>query len=224
MPYRPGRACWTYPLAGLLVGGVIGLVRLAGQRLGLPPLVGAAWAVGTGVLLTGALHEDGLADTADGIGGGRTPARRLEIMRDSRIGSYGAITLVLALVVRVGAIAALPVGRALPMLAASGMLSRAAMLPVLALLFPARADGLGHALGRPPRAALLLGLGLAAAGAVLLLPPLRAGLAILGSFGTAAVAIRLARRRLGGHTGDVLGACCVATDCVLLTLFTVGQA
>ncbi len=221
MPYRPGRACWTYPLAGLLVGGATAAVRAAAVRAGLPPLLASAWAVGAAILLTGALHEDGLADTADGIGGGGTPARRLEIMRDSRIGSYGAVALVAALGIRTVAIAALPAGHAAPALLASGALSRAAMLPMLGLLPPARPDGLSRALGRPPRTAVWCGLSLAAAASFLLLPPIWAGLAILGGFAVSGTAIALARRRLGGHTGDVLGACCIATDCVLLSLFTI---
>ncbi len=222
MPYRPGRACWTYPLAGLLVGGAVAAARLVAQDLGLPPLLAAAWAVGAGVLLTGALHEDGLADTADGLGGGATRERRLEIMRDSRIGSYGALALALALGIRVLTVGSLPAGHAPAALLASGALSRAAMLPMLRLLPPARTDGLGRSVGRPPGAALGLGLGLAAGLALLLLPTAHAlaaiACALVVSLGTTA----LARRRLGGHTGDVLGACCVATECVLLTLFTIG--
>lgn len=222
MPYRPGRGCWTYPLVGLLVGGAAALVRLGAGRLGLPPLLGAAWAVGAGVLLTGALHEDGLADTADGLGGGTTRERRLEIMRDSRIGSYGALALVLALGVRVLAIASLPADRATAALLASGALSRAAMLPVLGLLPPARADGLGRSVGRPPGAALWSGLAVASGLAVLLLPTAGALAAIPCSMVVSLATTALARRRLGGQTGDVLGACCVATECVLLTLFTIG--
>ena len=221
-PYRPGRACWTYPLAGLLVGGAVALVRLGAGRLGLPPLLGAAWAVGAGVLLTGALHEDGLADTADGLGGGATRERRLEIMRDSRIGSYGALALALALGIRILAVGSLPAGHATAALLASGALSRGAMLPLLGLLPPARADGLGRSVGRPPGAALGLGLALALGLALLLLPTRRALATIACTLAVSLGTTALARRRLGGHTGDVLGACCVATECVLLSLFTIG--
>ena len=223
-PYRPGRACWTYPLAGLLVGGAVALVRLGAGRLGLPPLLGAAWAVGAGVLLTGALHEDGLADTVDGLGGGATRERRLEIMRDSRIGSYGALALVLALGIRVLAIASLPAGGATAALLAGGALSRAAMLPMLALLPPARPDGLGRSVGRPPRAALWLGLALASGLVLLLLQTTRALAAIACALAVSLGTTALARRRLGGHTGDVLGACCVGAECMLLTLFTIDRA
>ncbi len=222
MPYRLGRACWTYPLAGLLAGGAMALVRLAAGRFGLPPLLGAAWAVGAGVLLTGALHEDGLADTADGLGGGTTRERRLEIMRDSRIGSYGALALVLALGIRILAVGSLPAGHAAAALLASGALSRGAMLPLLGLLPPARADGLGRSVGRPPGTALWLGLTLAAGLTALLLPTARALTAIVFGLAISLGSVVLARRRLGGHTGDVLGACCVVTECVLLSLFTIG--
>lgn len=217
-PYRPGRAVWTYPLAGLLVGGAAAAIRAAGERAGLPPLLGAAWAIAGAILLTGALHEDGLADTADGFGGGRTIVRRLEIMRDSRIGSYGALALILSLVVRVSAVSALAPGRATAILLATGLLSRAAMLPVLGLLPPARPDGLGHRVGRVPPGAAGLGLLIAVVLALALLPVLRALASIAAAGIVALAAAALARRRIGGQTGDVLGATCCAAECVLLTL------
>lgn len=220
-PYRPGRAVWTYPLAGLLIGGAVALVRAAGTRLGLPPLPAAAWAVAAGVLLTGGLHEDGLADTADGFGGGRTPERRLEIMRDSRIGSYGALALLLALTIRVSAIAALAPASATACLLATGALSRGAMLPVLALLRPARPDGLGQGLGRIPLPAILVAGAIVLAVAVLALPPIRAGLALALAAASGLVVARLAQSRVGGQTGDVLGASCVGAECVLLTLLAI---
>ena len=89
----PARAVWAYPLAGLAVGLIGGLVYWLAAALAIPPMIAGVLALGAMVLATGGLHEDGLADTADGLGGGRDKARKLEIMRDSRIGSYGVIAL-----------------------------------------------------------------------------------------------------------------------------------
>jgi adenosylcobinamide-GDP ribazoletransferase len=163
---------------------------------------------------TGALHEDGLADVADGFGGGTTRERRLEIMRDSRIGAYGGAALVLALALRIGALATLldRTGYA----AATGLilaaaLSRVAALAPMVLLPPARPGGLSASVGRPDRASLATALVLGAVLAVLAVPlglPLGGVALMILCAGLAALAlVRLARARIGGQTGDVIGAC-----------------
>src|SRR5260221_13885986 len=103
-----GNAAWTFPLVGLVVGAVAALVFAVARALSLPHEIGSILAVAATIALTGALHEDGPADTADGFGGGVERWQRLAIMRDSRIGSYGVIALVLGLLLRVSALAALP--------------------------------------------------------------------------------------------------------------------
>ena len=150
-PLDLGRVAWAAPVAGAVVGLIGALVLALTALLGLPPLLRAGLATTALVALTGALHEDGLADVADGFGGGATQARKLEIMRDSRIGAYGAIALMLALILRVGALAAALDGgfwRAALSLTLVSALSRAAALTPLALLPPARTDGAGAAAGR----------------------------------------------------------------------------
>ncbi len=219
--FRPGRAVWTYPLAGLAVGAASACSFWAARRLGVPPLLAAAWSVAVAVMLTGGLHEDGLADTVDGFGGG-TPERRLEIMRDSRIGSYGALSLVLSLGIRVAAISALSPGRAWAGLVLAGALSRTAMLPALVLLPPARADGLGRMVGRVPLPASTAGLVVAAAIALACVPPVAAAVALAAALLVGLAVTAWAWRRIGGQTGDVLGACCVLAECVLLTLVAAG--
>src|SRR5262249_47763659 len=115
LPLRPdapmtgsdvARAVWALPVAGALVGLVGAVVYVIAYRLGAPPLAAAALTLAATVVATGGLHEDGLADVADGFGGGNTRERKLEIMDDSRIGTYGTCALVLSLLVRAGAIAA----------------------------------------------------------------------------------------------------------------------
>jgi adenosylcobinamide-GDP ribazoletransferase len=211
-------APWAFPLVGLVVGLLAGLVLRLAEFQKLPPLLAAGWAVVALLLLTGALHEDGLADTADGLGGGRTAARKLEIMRDSRIGSFGALALGCSLLLRVVALAALPAGRVIPALVVTAAVARAAMLIPLLLLPPARPDGLGAGMAVGSRPASILGLLLAAVGALALLPA-RPALLLLLAVGVGALLMSaFARRQIGGHTGDVLGAVEQIGECLGLTI------
>ncbi|MFD2856579.1 adenosylcobinamide-GDP ribazoletransferase [Seohaeicola zhoushanensis] len=185
--WRPGRA-----------GG------LAALRLGLPAGIAAGLALAAQVMLSGAMHEDGLADVADGFWGGFDRARRLEIMKDSAIGSYGVLALILSLGLRWSALSLL-----LPQdpaaLIAAACLSRATLPALMTALPPARAGGLSRGVGVPgwtvSAAALALGLGLAYA---LTGPAALAALLTTALLLTAFAA--LARAKIGGQTGDVLGA------------------
>ncbi len=215
----PGEGVWAFPLVGALVGGLGGAVFWAARALALPVPLASVWCLAVLVLATGGLHEDAAADTADAFGARATTARRLEIMRDSRIGSFGALALLLTLGIRSTAIAA--IGRPAAVaaaLAASGAVARAAMLGPLMWLRAARPDGLAASLGRPSPAAVAAALGIAALAAfVLLRPGPAAGTLVLG----AAVALgfsALVRRLVGGYTGDVLGACEQAAECAILSL------
>jgi adenosylcobinamide-GDP ribazoletransferase len=195
-----------FPLVGLLVGGLGTLAYAAATALGLPPLLAALLAIAALVASTGALHEDGLADLADGLGGA-TRARTLEIMRDPRVGSFGVIALVLALLARAGTLAALaqPAEVAAALVAASA-LSRA-LLPAAMLALPqARSNGLAAQAGRPHPARVAAGVAIALLTALLLLPPAVAVLASAAGALAGAMVAWLALRRLGGITGDVLGA------------------
>jgi adenosylcobinamide-GDP ribazoletransferase len=208
---------WAYPLVGAAVGGIAAAVFAGCVAVGMPPAVAAAWTLAAQLLTTGALHEDGLADTADGLGGGRTRERKLEIMRDSRIGSFGALALALSLAARGTALALLSgPWRVAAGLVAAAALGRAAILVVLLALAPARPDGLAAGLGRRGAGRAAVGLALALAVAVLALPladAVRAGCAALA----AALAVAwLARRQVGGYTGDILGAAAVVAECAAL--------
>ena len=179
----------------------------------------AIGAVAAGMLATGALHEDGLADTADGFGGGGTTGRKLEIMRDSRIGSFGALALMLALGLRVAALAALAdPGRAAAALVAAGMLGRGAMIGMMVALPRARPDGMAATLGPVPPGAAAIGLAVAAA--CVLLP--HGARALLAAVLAGALMVWLARRQIGGYTGDVLGATEQAAECAVLVAMLIG--
>lgn len=215
----PARCLWAYPLVGGCVGaagtGVFALCRWAAM----PPGLAAIWALATLIAVTGALHEDGLADVADGFGGGATPERKLAIMRDSRIGSYGALALILSTAIRGAAIAALATpGLVASALIAAGALSRAGMVVPVLLLRPARGDGLGATLGGAPAGPALAGLALAGAVSAALLPAGSAAAVVTVAVLVALGAAGLARAQIGGFTGDVLGACCVAVECAVLTV------
>lgn len=200
---RVGASAWAWPLVGAALGVVAGALALGALEIGLPAGVAAVLAMALLAALTGGLHEDGLSDCADGFWGAADRARRLEIMKDSRIGSFGAQALVLLLLLRWSALAALPAPALIPALALAEALSRAAILPVMRLP-NARGSGLSALLGPPRGAVLALGLGLALGGA-LLLGVAGVVMALCAALGTVLVA-RLALARIGGQTGDVLGA------------------
>ena len=207
-PIPTGNTAWAFPLVGLLVGLLSGLVYLT-TATALPPMIAAILAVGAAVLLTGALHEDGLADVADGFGGGQDRAAKLDIMRDSRIGTYGVVALILALGVIISAVAEMPrTAASLPIFAAIGAMSRSAMLVPMALLPPARTDGLGQSATLPIGLRFWTGLGLGIIAALLTLPIL-----VLVVASTTLALLWLAKRQIGGQTGDVLGATQKLAEC-----------
>ncbi|MEM1363057.1 MAG: adenosylcobinamide-GDP ribazoletransferase [Pseudomonadota bacterium] len=203
---RGAQAAWAWPLAGALVGFLGGAAFWAAAGLGLPPLLAAFSALTVQVFVTGALHEDGLADSADGLWGGWTRERRLEIMRDSRIGSYGVLALVLSLGIKAAALAALSPGGAVVALIVTGAASRAAMGAVMASLLPARSDGLSVKTGRPSLATLLVGVVLTLILCLLLLPLVVVAVFVAAITITTILWARVARAKIGGQTGDILGA------------------
>ncbi len=215
------RAMGWFPLVGGLVGLVGGLVTALANLAHLPPLACALLGLAAMVWLTGGLHEDGGADVADGFGGGRDVARKLEIMRDSRVGSYGVLALVFSVGLRASAIAALlgaGPGAVIAGLVAAGALSRAGLAALADRLPPARRDGLAAAQGKPTKTTLWLA-GALGGGIALLVSGWLALPAALAAAGATGLMAALARRQIGGHTGDVFGAAQqVAEIAALLTL------
>ena len=207
-PCPPGAlagAMALFPVVGALIGAGAGAVHaLAG--LILPPAVAALLAVFTLILITGALHEDGWADTADGLGARGGPERRLAAMRDSRLGAFGGLALLFSVGLRAAALAAAPEAwAALGALVAAAALSRALIPAVMQVLPAARAEGLGAGAGVPHAGVAALALGLGAIAAILGLGR-GAPAALLAALLAALAVTWLARRTLGGFTGDVLGA------------------
>ena len=198
-----------YPAVGLIVGGVAALAQLLGVWL-FTPLLAALLAVAAGTIVTGGLHEDGFADACDGLGGVRPKERVLEIMRDSRIGTYGVLGLVFMLTLKGAALAALPVLAVPFVLMAGHAASRGSMVWVMASSDYVRETGAGSAVaGGIDRQALAIAATTTALGLLPLLfvlgfQVLVGGLAglTLGHF----LMRRWYERRLGGYTGDCLGA------------------
>lgn len=214
------RCAPLFPIVGAALGAAVGGAALASASV-LPPLIAGAVAVAVELALTGALHVDGLADSADGLAG-RDPDRSLAIMRDHSLGAYGASALVLDLLVKAAALGALAdSGAFLPAVAALA-LSRAAPLPLAAALPYARpGEGTGRLLAERMGAlraaagvtiAIVLAFALVGAQTIALV-------ACLGA--VCAIVAVLAHRRLGGVTGDVMGA---ATELVATLALVVAVA
>ncbi len=198
-------SAWAWPVVGAGLGAFAALVAALALWIGLTPGVVAALVLAVGALLTGGLHEDGLSDTADGLFGGWTKERRLEIMKDSRVGSYGVLALLLVTLARWSALTTLFGAGEIWALVAVGAASRAPMAVIMGALPNARGAGLSHATGRPSSGVALAGALLAAA--VALVVTGWAALPMLALVaGVSLLLARSARARIGGQTGDILGA------------------
>ena len=200
-------AVYAFPLMGAAVGLLGGLGFTVAGWLGLPSLAAALLALLCLILATGALHEDGLADTADALGAGANRERALAIMGDSRIGSFGTIALILAILARLMALAPMWDPKLVTaVLVAAGMASRG-VLPVVMLLQPsAKATGLAAEAGQPEPLRVMLATFIAIGAVVLLLP---LPVAVPALIATGMVSLLWAAwlgRRFGGCTGDTLGA------------------
>ena len=211
------QAAWAFPIAGVLVGLIGALVYALAHRAGLPAWPAAALTLAATMAVTGCLHEDGLADTADGFGGGKTREQKLDIMRERRTGTYGACALALSILLRVSALASLAdPALVVPALIAAHGAARAILPVFMFFVPPARSDGLSFAAGRPPResvaaaavlgvliVALCLGLALGIAALVLLLVVI-------------ALLAWLSFSQIDGQTGDVLGAVEQVSEIIIL--------
>jgi adenosylcobinamide-GDP ribazoletransferase len=201
------RSMAMFPLVGAGVGLAAALALLGAHGLGLHPLACALIGIAVAAALTGALHEDGLADFCDGLGGGRTREDRLRIMRDSRIGTFGALAIVFSVGLRATILAGMPTAAtAAAALVAAGALSRAVLPVIVHRLPPAREDGMAAEAGRPDLARVVTAVVIALTVGLLVLDDRAVAAALLAAGGATAGIAMLARSCLGGHTGDVLGA------------------
>ena len=223
------RAVRAFPIAGVLVTLPAAAVFSLFLAFHADALLAAFAFLTLQTFVTGALHDDGLSDTADGLGGGKDRESALSIMRDSRIGSYGAVSLILAFGLRATALASLanhlmPSQAGIALLAVAA-LSRAALVWHWSMLPPARKDGVAASVGEPEANAAYLAYSTAIIFAIILLW----SFASIWSLIVCAVAISisvygfsgLVRRKIGGHTGDTLGASLIIAEIAALVALAV---
>jgi adenosylcobinamide-GDP ribazoletransferase len=217
----PGAAAVFFPLTGALLGATAGTVLLL-SRMALDRSISALLAVAWLLVVTGCLHEDGLADVADAVRAGRSRQKMLDILKDSRIGTYGAVALILSVGMRWQSLV-VPATNPVPGLTAALCLSRASLV-ALAAVTPAVGGGMGEAFAKSCTRHVLLGVltqAVAIAGLMSFFADWRT-MAIM--IAASAVVVLLARvffvRRLGGVNGDCLGATCQAVEVVNLVILT----
>jgi adenosylcobinamide-GDP ribazoletransferase len=219
---KPAALPW-FGTVGALVGSAVGVTWwTAGHWL--PQTVAAALAVLADVVLTGMLHLDGLADAADGLLPPLSRDRRLTVMRDPHAGVFGVVVVVTVLLLRYAVLASLPLdGRTVLATAALWSIARTAMAVVVVTVPYARDDGLASAfLGARWPTIAAAGVPLAVVLAALsTVGPLHGLLAVIAAGAGAALVVAFARRRIGGFTGDVLGAAGVTAETVGLVVLAV---
>ena len=224
------RSLWAFPLVGLVIGGIGGAMLAVANSLTLPPLVCGALCVGAMAMASGAMHEDGLADTADGFGGGRSADDKIRIMHDSHIGSYGVLALCLSTFIRITLFAGIA-GSDLPFLGIIGLVATIAAGArwhvLLALrLFPIAAGAkLAKVTGRPSISAILLASGLWLLPLAYLATPTATAIASCAAMLLCLGLGRLAMRQIQGISGDVMGAMIILAEMALaaglyITIFT----
>ena len=212
----------AFPLAGLVVGLIGALVYYLALVIGLSTLLAALLAVAATGIVTGALHEDGWADVCDALGARGGIEQRLEILRDSRLGSYGGLALIFATGIKVAALSALAAPELVAgALVAAHSLGRGVLPLVMSRMDLARSNGLAAQAGKPSVHAATWSVGLALLIAVIAIAPVAALVALLAALAATWLVARLAQRLFGGYTGDVLGAVeQVAEMAILINLVT----
>jgi adenosylcobinamide-GDP ribazoletransferase len=217
-----GEAARAFPLAGLVVGLIGAFVYFVAMEIGLSGLLAALLAVAATGIVTGALHEDGWADVCDALGARGGVEKRLEILRDSRLGSFGGLALIFATSIKVAAIANLGAPELVAgALVAAHTLARGVLPLVMSRMTLARSNGLAADAGRPTQSAANWSLIIALLFAVLAVAPIAALVALLAALAATWLVGKLAQKKFGGYTGDVLGAVeQVAEMAILINLVT----
>lgn len=219
------RAMWAYPIVGLAVGGFAAGVYVAAVNIGIPSAVSIIFALAASILITGAFHEDGLADVADGFGGGLTREKKLEIMRDSRIGTYGGLALIMAVALKGASLWHLAPPQLIKALIVSATVSRSMIIVTALVLPPARKNSLATEAGKPSIYASIAAITLAGTTSYFLAGTEVSLILAASSFMVTLLFCWIAHRQVQGYSGDILGATQqLAEIAVLVTLATVWQS
>ncbi|MEG9861970.1 MAG: adenosylcobinamide-GDP ribazoletransferase [Parvularculales bacterium] len=213
------KATRAFPVAGVIVGLLTGLIFCGLAAVGLPLLLAAVLAVAAQAIITGAMHEDALGDMMDSLGG-RDKDHRLAILEDSRLGTFGVVAVILALLAKVALIASLAEltvpWAVLSALIAAGGLSRAAPVFMAFLMPSVHEDGLGADMGQPDKTGVFQAGGIALLTCLLLIPIGAALAGLILAMVAGGIIGSLAQQRFGGHTGDILGTTIGATEIAFL--------
>lgn len=222
---RLGHAAWAFPVVGLVVGGLGAGTLLLSELVGLVGSPAVLLALGVMVLATGALHEDGLADTADGLGARGDAERRLAVMRDSRIGSFGALALIFALGLKLAALRQIGAGSdGAFALVVAATISRAVLPALMAAIAPARGNGLAHAAGAPALFQVGVAAAIGLAVAMYALDPITGAIVAAATAGATMVVAGACWRAFRGQTGDTLGAAQQAAEAACLLAIAATEA
>lgn len=200
------RCLWIYPIIGLVVSIIGAAVYFITVWMNIPQSLSVIIALAAMIFATGAFHEDGLADVADGFGGGNSAEKKLEIMRDSRIGTYGGLALVIAVALKVTSLSVLSSEQIIAAFISAGMISRLMIIYTLLVLNPARKDSLSSDAGKPSTNAIIVATLSALLISGLLIDPTVVIYIFITAFATTLAFCVLAHRQISGFSGDVLGA------------------
>ncbi len=216
---RAHKAVWAYGGAGVVWALCVWSTATLCMTSGLAPYIAAGFGLVVGIVITGAMHEDGLADCADGFWGSWEREKRLEIMRDSRLGVYGSLALIVSTGLRWQLIATILQGEnSLLALLLAGMLARSVLPVMMAHLPNARSCGLSHSVGKPTGSFVYFSFGMSASIGLIFLGVAGLLISIIAAFAGLLCAL-LAQKKIGGQTGDFLGASAVIIEIVTLLAY-----
>ena len=213
---RAHLAVWAYGIPGFIWALSVWSIAILCQAGGLPLGIATALGLTTGIIITGAIHEDGLADSVDGLWGGWDPESRLEVMLDSRLGAYGAIALISCILVRWQLITSVfQLNVTFTALVLAGCLGRSVLPVIMAMFAPARKKGLSYSVGRPSGPNIYIAFVTMTLFAFISLGAKGLILCILAAT-TALMCALIAKLKVGGQSGDILGAIAIITEIIVL--------
>jgi len=217
---RARKASWAYPLVGAIIGAAASLIANILYAIGFPVTICIIMALITMISLTGGLHEDGLSDSADGLWGGKDKDSILKIMKDSRIGAYGAIALILVILGRYTTMSdLLKINQLFLPLVAAGAISRVPMVGAMVYMRPARTEGLSYSVGAPPSFSFIIALIIGVLSCILAVGLLSI-FVFIGVGLSSIIIFYIINKKINGQTGDVLGASQQFAELIALSIIS----
>ena len=199
------RCLWVYPIVGIIVSLIGAVIYLGAQVLNIPQMASILLCLSAMIITTGAFHEDGLADTMDGFGGGVSPEKKLDIMRDSRIGTYGGLALILSIGIKVTSLSVLSLNHVVFALLVGATVSRLMIIFALMILLPARKKSLSVEAGKPSIKSVIVATTITILVCLSLQDIVTIIYILSAAIVTTAIFCRLAYNQVAGYSGDILG-------------------